>query len=136
MLAVATAVKFLTYYHIESQEHAKGKNVELELSAFNANNPDLPDTLKLNMTNNPLASNGDGLGSTPQTPKTPGGRAKSIFVDERLSPTGPTKQWMRGDSQKSPLLLKSNKVTVTSNPLHSNPSLEGIGEETVSITIE
>ncbi len=37
MLAVATAVKFLTYYHIESQEHAKGKNVELELSAFNAN---------------------------------------------------------------------------------------------------
>ena len=131
MLAIATAVKFLTYYYIESQEHAKGKNVELELSAFNVNNTDLPDTLKLNVTANPLAQNGGGDGRQPSTPT----KAKkvSVFVEDR-SPSGPTKQWMRGNTNESPL-VKSSRVTTTSNPLHMHAVLEG-SEECISIDIE
>lgn len=134
MLAVATGVKFLTYYYIESQEHAKGKNIELELSAFNAGQ-DLPPTLKLNMTSNPLASPGAaaGNGSNPSTPM----KAKkmaSVFVsgEDRTPVGGPTKQWMRGDATKSPL-LEGSKVTLTSNPLHFKANE---GESTVAIEME
>ena len=126
MLAAATAVKFLAYYYIESQEHAKGKNVELELSAFNSQ--DLPTTLQLNVQANPLATNGGEKVKTPMKAK-----KASIFV-ERFSSSPKTKQWMRGDVSKSPLL--SNKVTLTANPLHQNPPAAEADEQTVSISIE
>ena len=133
MLAVATGVKFLTYYYIESQEHAKGKNVELELSAFNAGQQDLPPTLKLNVTANPLSSNGE-RNSNNSTPVKARMKA-SVFVDVRMStPQSRTKQWMRGDSSKSPLLENSTKVTLTSNPLHLQT--HEAGQDIVSIDIE
>ncbi|QDZ22750.1 ankyrin repeat domain-containing protein [Chloropicon primus] len=132
MLAVATGVKLLTFYFIESQELAKGKNVELELSAFNAGQ-NLPSTLKLNVTSNPLASaNGDAKSNVSTPMKS--NRMKSVFVDDKIgSPAGPTKQWMRGDSTKSPLLENSTKVTLTSNPLHMQTN--ELGADVVSIDI-
>ena len=134
MLAIATGVKLLAFYYIESQEHAKGKNVELELSAFNANQ-DLPNSLKLNVTSNPLASPaGNGKRPGPATPASAKSRAKaSIFVEERPQVASPTKQWMRGNLAKSPLLDNSTKVTLTSNPLHRQASEDA--EDVVSIDI-
>jgi hypothetical protein len=128
MLAAATAVKFLAYYYIESQEHAKGKNVELELSAFNSQ--DLPTTLQLNVQANPLARNG---GDKAKTTTVKAAKKASVFV-ERFSSSPKTKQWMRGDVSKSPLM--SNKVTLTANPLHQNPTQADMDEHTVTIGIE
>lgn len=135
MLGVATVVKFVAYFYIQSQERAKGKLAELELSTVNNNGTeDLPNFKSLKLLPPELGDAG-GEPITPSKKKVYRNSLASVkdLVEER-SPVKPQRQWSQSDEMSPNLLRHMSRVTMTTNPLHSVS--EDAPPEHVSINLD